>query len=158
VKRGKRATAAALICAGALALVACGGDDNGDGGDGGEPLSDQEYVAQATEICRNAQQRIEQAQQGGNTPSTPEEVESFFSDEVVPVYRDSISQLGELNPPEAKAADHDQFVADANSLGDKIESDPVAYVQQSLRGEEAPEVERLSETGQRLNIGVCFQN
>jgi hypothetical protein len=138
-----------------LALVACGGDDNGDGG---EQLSDEEYVAQATEICQNAQQRIEDVQEGANTPSTPEQVESFFGEEVVPVYRDSISRLDDLNPPEEKAADHDKFVEDANSMGDRIEEDPVGFVEQSLSGEEPPEVARLEETGQRLNIGVCFQN
>lgn len=91
-----RGLAAAILVVGVAALAACGGD-------GGDELSAAELREQADAICADAEEKVEAIPE----PQSLDDVETYL-DRVVPIFRDQISRLQELNPPEELQEDWDR--------------------------------------------------
>lgn len=117
-------------------IVACGGgdDDSGGGDSGGSALSKEEFVSQANEICTEGQQKLEQVQKDvqAKIQSDPTQAANAIQDvvgQLVPVVRETLSQISELNPPADLQSKLDEFTTKANDAVDQLESDPTKITQ-----------------------------
>lgn len=146
-----------LVLALATGLIAagCGDDDSDDGGgtgDGGEPLTKQEFITEADKICSEGDAEIETGADqtfSGDQPPTPEVQEQFATDTVIPNVQSQVDQLGELAPPEG---DEDQIQAllDAAQEGiDAGKDDPSLFT-----GEGDPLAE-ASQLAKDYGLTVC---
>jgi hypothetical protein len=140
-----------------LLTAGCGGgdDDNGDeGADGGEALTEEEYVAQANEICGQGQEEADEIsarlqEQAQDDPDQFDDAVAQAKDELLPVLRDTFNRLGELRPPEELREPHDRLNAAADEAIDGLEEDPNAF-------EADPEqVETITSAVQELGITEC---
>lgn len=123
------------LALGALALLAAGcGDDDGGGGEeeSGPPLSKQDFIAQADEICAQSDQTLTAAAEEtfGSDGTTPprEDQEAFISDVVAPELQSQRDQIAELNAPEEDQEQVDAILSALGSLADNAESDPAAVL------------------------------
>jgi uncharacterized protein YpuA (DUF1002 family) len=113
-----------------LALVAgCGGgDDNDNGGDaGGKTLSQDEFVSQANQICREGAEKInaktKEVQAEIQAAKSAEEQEKAVADvleETAKEYDPYLQQLGDLKPPEEITGDWQKFLDGINEAFDLI--------------------------------------
>ena len=84
----------------ALAAASCGGDG------GGDRLTKDELISQGDAICEKYRSKFEAVDfpnADPTSPNTSDEVLDQFGDaldEVVPIFRDQIGELRDLNPPE----------------------------------------------------------
>src|SRR5687768_9250452 len=104
VRRFTAIIAALLL---AVTVAACGGDD--DDGGGGEALSEAEFVEQANKICADGEAELDEQQPDSENPS-PEEIEEYIDDVLVPNVQEQLDAIGELNPPEDMQADVDAML------------------------------------------------
>lgn len=123
----------------AIGLIAagCGGDDDGNGGDG-EPLTQEQFVAEAQKICDENTADAEQAVSEVQAQADPQDLQQVFVDTfeaLVPILRDTVNRIGELSPPEDLQGTLDEFVTGANEAFDEVESDPEAFFQRAARDE-----------------------
>jgi hypothetical protein len=88
-----------LLLAVGLALAGCGG------GDGGDRLSQAEFVTQADAICQEYEAKLDALGQPQN-----EEQLADFADKAIPIARDGRERLGELNPPENQQENYDRWL------------------------------------------------
>jgi hypothetical protein len=138
-------------------LAACGDDDSGggngdgdateetDGGDetdeGGEALSEEEFIEAGDEICANANEEIDAA---------GEELEEEFPDEVdfsdpevqeaaaeliIPLVRDTVDQFRELEGPDELVDGIEEILAEIEELADEVEDDPSLLAGESPLGD-----------------------
>jgi hypothetical protein len=151
-------TILALAGAGvALVATGCGGDDDDDTtaattatttAAAGEPLSKQEFIAEADTICSQGDREINQAANetfGGGQEPSQEEQEQFVTDTVLPNIQGQIDGIRALTPPEG---DEDQVTAivDAAQSGiDEVEQDPSAFTQQGGGSDPFAEANRLAQ-------------
>lgn len=123
------ASLAALLATGAL-VVGCGGsDDNSTTA----TLSQSEFVAKATAICKPANQRIEAAAHkylGTGGPPTPQAFEQFATAAVIPETQTVIDEFNALTPPADSAQAYDAMVAELQSVNDRLKANPQALSQQ----------------------------
>ena len=88
----------------AMGLIAGGcGDDDDSGDDGGEALTKQQFVTQANAICERGNGELDAAAEetfSKGQPS-PEQLEQFASDTLVPNIQGQIDEIRDLGFPEA---------------------------------------------------------
>jgi hypothetical protein len=160
-------TATAMLAAGlAAALIAAGcGDDDEDtttaatttetgatgatGAAGGEPLSKQQFIAQADEICKQGDKQIDQEAREffGELEQEPEapELEQFATEVVVPNIQQQIDDLRSLSPPEGDE-DEVSAILDAAQEGlDELEADPSSIDEGPDAGGAFAEANRLAQ-------------
>ena len=116
-----------------LAAAGCGGDDDegdagatGATGASGGPLTREEFIAQADEICKQGDRAVNQEGSelfGGQQPSAAE-VEQFANEILVPSLRDQAAGIRSLTPPEGDEDEIDAILAELESATDRIEEDP----------------------------------
>jgi protein-tyrosine-phosphatase len=90
-----RHTGAVVVLA--LALGGCNGDEPGSAGNGDEtsgPLTKEEFIARADEICEETEHRI----QALEPPSTTNELDDY-ADEIEEISDEGIGELRALRPP-----------------------------------------------------------
>jgi hypothetical protein len=150
---------AIVLSVGAFALVACGGDDDGGDGGGEEPLTKEEYVAQAQQICDDAQAQADEVsariqQEVGNDPAKLEGAITQATQELVPIVRDSIDRIAALTPPEDLQDAEDRFVSATDELFAQAEEDP--SVLQSGEQEDSPEAQEAEDAAKELGLEGCF--
>ena len=118
---------AVLTLACALALLAgCGGDDD-KGGSGGKTLSQDEFVSQANQICREGSEKInsktreiqDKIQQAKSADEQQDAVADVLED-TAKEYDPYLERLGKLKPPEELAADWKKFLEGVNEAFDLI--------------------------------------
>jgi peptide subunit release factor 1 (eRF1) len=118
-----------LFAAGlAIGLIAagCGDDDDGDGDGGGEPLTKQEFVAQANQICAEGDKKIDQQGKeifGQGKPSTAQQ-EQFATEVLAPEVQSQVDQIRELTPPEADEETINKILDKAEEGIAQIKADP----------------------------------
>ena len=106
-----------LVLTTVLALLAgCGGGDDGDSG-GGDGPSREEFVADANEICRDGEEKIQeitsQGQQELQQASSDKQRRDAVGDlleQTAEEYRPYLDRLNDLEPPEDLAEDWSNFV------------------------------------------------
>jgi hypothetical protein len=144
---GRLMAVASLVLALALIAAGCGDDDDetttaatttpttttagatGATGATGEPLSHEEFVAQADAICEAGDEEIDsQAQEffpEGGSPGTAEE-EAFVSEVLVPNIQEQIDGIRALTPPEGDEDEVAAILDAAQDAIDQLEDDPSA--------------------------------
>ena|SRR5688572_3612980 len=125
----RRLTALAMVLAVLATGAACGGDDDDDGG--GEALTEAEFIEQADQICADIEAEVD-AQEPETDNPTPEEIEEYIDDVVVPNFQDQIDQISDLNPPEEIQDEVDELIDAAQEALDEVEG---------LSGDEVMELE-----------------
>ena len=118
------------LCAAALAIgliaAGCGDEDDGDGDGGGEPLTKQEFIARADQICKQSDQEIEQQARelfGKGRPSTALQ-EQFATEVLVPEVQSQVDGIRELTPPEGDEETINGILDKADEGIAQIEADP----------------------------------
>jgi hypothetical protein len=88
-----------LLCVLAFAVASCGGGDDAP--------SQEEFADRANEICREAEQSLENV---GEEARTPEEIVPAV-DRVIDELRDAVDRLGDLERPDGEAGERaEEFV------------------------------------------------
>lgn len=133
-----RRTAALAACAAIAAGVAgCGDDDSSGDTTATETITKEEWIAQADAICKAGDDEINQAGEDagfGSNPS-PEELESFYTDTVLPNISDQSDQIEALPVPEGEEEAIgsltdalDQAISDAESdTGSLVDGSSTAF-------------------------------
>ena len=118
--------ACAAVAAGA---AGCGGDDGGDT-TATETLTKEEWIQQADQICSTGDNEIQQAAQDQNlsNKSTPEELETFYTDTVIPSIENQRDQIEALPVPEGEEDPINSITDALDQAIDDAKSDPTALV------------------------------
>jgi outer membrane murein-binding lipoprotein Lpp len=134
--RSTRLLFAALLASGLLVAGGCGGGDDDDGGgdSGGSALTKEEFTAKANEICTEGQDKIAQVQKDvqAKIQEDPTQAANAIQEvvgQLVPVIRETLTQIGQLTPPAELQAKLDEFTTKANDAVDQLESDPSKVTQ-----------------------------
>lgn len=139
---------------GALALVACGDDDNGDGGDS--------FVADADALCGDAAvERTEVDQRIGSPDSDADAIELVEGSTAIE--EDLIAELAELEPPEDAAEAFDALIAarqEAVDMGEEAiaaaeQSDPERFNEISAERDAA--LDEARESAEEAGLETCAQ-
>src|SRR5688572_1624400 len=117
-KPARSKTLSLLAATSVLALAGCGGDDetttsttagvSGATGVSGTPLTEEEFVSQANEICAEANSAVEEL--GGPTSTSPEAL-GEYARAIIEIAEPLLEQFEALVPPEDLQADFDAYVA-----------------------------------------------
>jgi hypothetical protein len=116
------------LALGLAMLTGCGGggDDNGGDGGGGQ-LSQEEFVSQANEICREGSEKInsktQEVQSRIQDAKTPEEQQKAVADvleDTAKEYDPYLDRLAALDPPDDISADWKKFVDGVSDAFDLI--------------------------------------
>jgi len=146
-----------LVLALATGLIAAGcGDDDDDGGDeGGEALTEQEFITQADQICSDGDAEIEAEEQQffGQGEPTQAEIERYATDVFVPGVQSQIDGIRGLEPPEEIEGEVTEFLDTAQTALDGVEEDPSAFGDQQGEDPFAEATQMASDLGLR----VCAQ-
>jgi len=124
--------AATLAVVLSLGLAACGSsDDSGDSGD--STLSNSELIAQADQVCTDYNQKLTKIQENSDltASSSKEDISAFISDDIVPLYKDQIADLRELNPNEDDSEAFNDIVDTLDSELKAVEDDPEGSIDDS---------------------------
>jgi hypothetical protein len=129
-----RKTLAFAALAAALALAGCGGDDGG----GGEPLSQEDFVAQADAICEEYEAKLDAL----GTPQSQEDL-AEFAEKSVPIAEEGQGKLAELTPPADLQEAYDEWLAQ----GDKA-VDIVQRLEQAAQDNDQEEIQAIATEAQ----------
>ena len=127
--------AAILAVVLSLGLAACGSsDDSGDSGDSGNAtLSNSELIAQADQVCTDYNDKLTEIQKNADldSDSSKADIAAFISDDIVPLYKDQIADLRELNPNEDDSEAFNDIVDTLDSELKAVEDDPEGSIEES---------------------------
>jgi hypothetical protein len=151
---------ASLLLAGLLAtgLIAagCGDDDEDENGDGGEALSEQEFITQADQICTEGDAEVESQERGffGKSKPSQAEVEQYVSEVVVPGIQSQIDGIRELEARDEIEGQVTEFLDTAEGDLDEIEQNPNLLTQGGQGADPFAETRQL---GADIGLKVCAQ-
>jgi hypothetical protein len=139
---------AALVCAAfAVAVAGCGGGDDststtastgvsGATGASGAPLTKEQFIQQADQICQQGNDATQQAANqlfGGQKP-TDEQVTQFVNDSLAPAIQTEIDQIGALTPPAGDEDDIQAMLGAVSDALDQIKQDPSSLLASDNEG------------------------
>lgn len=134
----------------ALVLVA------GCGGGNGERLSHEEFVAQADAICERQVAKIKAVPQ----PESLEELDEY-AEKVIPLAKEEVEQLHELEPPQADEEKVEQMLDDVEAtvsaverIGEAAKAGDQAQLQAAIAEGQAADA-RAERTSRELGLKVC---
>jgi hypothetical protein len=110
----------------ALAIGACGDDDDGDSTEPtstGAELSKEEFIAQADEICAKGDAAIDK-QGAAFAASAGQRNDELVGDVIAPGLREEIEQIRALNPPASDKKEVDAFLDKFEEGVDALEENP----------------------------------
>ena len=110
------ARTATMISLAAIVAVpaACGGDDSSD-------VTKKEFIAKADAVCKETNDKIEALVSDLPQDTTTEQAAQITVDKAIPLFRDQIEQLRDLDPPAADADDLEQLWDDLDASTDELE-------------------------------------
>lgn len=124
----------ALGAAGAIAvgLAACGSDDSSDDSSSATTdtaateISTDDFTTQGNQICADGNKELAQGQNDAfaDGQPTPDELDAYVSDTLVPSIQGQIDDLRALGAPADEADDVTAFLDDAQTALDELEADP----------------------------------
>jgi len=163
----------ALALAAGLIAAGCGDDDDtttaatttsttttagatGATGATGEPLSKDEFIAQADAACKAGDKKIDAAadETFSNGNPSQEEQEAFVTDDVIPNVQDEVDAIGALTPPEGDEEEVAAIVDAAQAAIDEITADPSTLTEQGA-GDPFAEANQLAKD---YGLEVCGQD
>jgi hypothetical protein len=169
------ATLLALALAAGLIAAGCGDDDDdtattastttvstgatgATGAATGEPLTKDEFIAQADAVCKAGDKKIDAAAKetfsGGGQPSQADQ-EAFVTDDVIPNVQDEVDGIAALTPPEGDEDEVSAIVDSAQDAIDQIESDPSALTEGASADDPFAEANQLAK---EYGLKVCGQS
>jgi hypothetical protein len=106
-----------ILAALAVGAVGCGGSDEES------TISKTDFIAQANEICKTANDQVDAAsnEELSNSP-TNEEIEAFWNDTARPSVEDQVAQIRELGAPEGDEEQIDTFLTEVESATEEAQS------------------------------------
>jgi hypothetical protein len=109
---------ATLISLAALVVVpvACGGDD-----DDASDVTKEEFIANADAICKASNDKIGELFTDLPDDTTSEQAAQLTIGKALPIFRDQVDQLRELDLPAADADDLEQLWDDLDASTDELE-------------------------------------
>lgn len=115
------------------ALAGCGpfGDDEEDST---EALDAKEFVQRGDEICRSAQQQVTELRR--EPPSTPRQ-SARFTEQLIGVFEQEVSELEVLEPPADRAAAFDRYL--------EAREEAIAFLEEGLAAAEREDAEGYAE-------------
>lgn len=113
--------AALAIAFAAFAAAGCGDDGDDTETSSGEPLSKEEFIAQADEICESGDAEIEQQ---ALDLGTDVDADTLVTTVIVPGTRDQVEQIRSLVPPEGDEDVINDFLDTFDRGLDELENDP----------------------------------
>jgi hypothetical protein len=130
-------------------LAACGGD-------GGKPLTQEQYAAKADAICGKYKKQTDALAQPANLADLGK-----VADQVIPILEGARSDLGKLKPAAdeettANAWLHqfDVIIGDVGKIRDKANDNDTAAVQ-ALAGPALEHNQRANQLARQLGMTVC---
>jgi hypothetical protein len=123
-----------ITCLLAVGLIAAGcGDDDDDGGDGDSGSTTQaettaatqpkaDFIAAGNEICSEGNAELEASE--GPADESPESMDAFVTDFLVPTIQKQIDSLRDLDPPDEGADEISSILDDAQAELDTLAEDP----------------------------------
>ncbi|MCB0876943.1 MAG: hypothetical protein KDB46_12190 [Solirubrobacterales bacterium] len=114
----------------AVALAACGSDDGDDTSATDTTtaaISQDDWVAQANQICADGNKEIEQAAPDGN------DIEAFVTDTFIPGIQSQIDAIRALGAPEGMEDQITEFLDGAEDDLDTLEQDPSSLSNNSFK-------------------------
>jgi hypothetical protein len=128
----------ALVCAAfALGVAGCGGDDEtssttttsstsvgATGATGGEPLTKDEFIAQADAVCAAGDQTINAAGQSLGQNPTEEQLTEVITGTVVPTISGEFDAIDALTPPEGDEDAIAELLASGRAAIEEITDNP----------------------------------
>jgi len=144
------AVAATALCA--LALAACGGDDDSTTDTTqGTPLTHDDFVAQADSICQSADDELDQVgQELGNSPSQAD-LEQTVEDTVVPNLQQQLNAIEALGAPEGETEQVDEITSGLSDAIDELEQDPSKITDDTLFAD-------VNQKAEDFGLTVCGAN
>ncbi len=113
--------AALALAIAAFAIAGCGDDGDDTETSSGDPLSKEEFIAQADEICESGDADIEQQALDLGVGVDPDELVTTV---IVPGTRQQVEQIRELAPPEGDEEEINEFLDTFDRGLDELENDP----------------------------------
>ena len=116
------------VIAAALALTLAAGCGD-DGGPSEESLTKAEFIEQADAICAAGNKELNSLEPEFAAGKNPAEiVDSFVSEELVPVLQAEHDDIEALGAPEGDEAEVENLLASLQEAIDAAEEDPMAFV------------------------------
>ena len=107
-----------LTLACAVCLVACGGDDeepatSGSGSGADADAAQEDWTAEVNAICKRNERETQKlaAQAQEESEARDEELTADIIERTIPLQKQLLGELGEIEPPEDVAEDYDAFLA-----------------------------------------------
>jgi hypothetical protein len=144
------AVVATALCA--LALAACGGDDDTTTDTTqGTPLTHDDFVAQADAICQTANAELDAVGQDlGNAPSQAD-LEKAVEDTVIPNLQDQLNQIEALGAPEGETEQVDEITTGLSDAIDELEQDPGKITDENVFAD-------VNQKAEDFGLTVCGAN
>jgi hypothetical protein len=105
----------ALVAALALAAAGCGGDDETTA----EPLTKEEFITQADEICTEGNEELATEEQ-----PDPENLDAFITDTLAPNLQEQHDGIAALGVPEGDEEEIESLLDNLQEGIDALEEDP----------------------------------
>lgn len=125
----------------AFAVASCGDDD--DGGDNNAP-SRAEFAQRANQICRQAEQALENL---GENAETPQDIVDTV-DQVIEETTDAVDQLADLDRPEGEAGQAAEEFVDATRQD--IENRAIPALEELREAIESADQQAITDAATRL--------
>jgi hypothetical protein len=127
-----RATAACAVVALAFAAASCGGDDSSsssrNNSKGNSSVSKSEFIKNATAVCKDFADQAQAKSSSLPNTATQQQQAQFVIDELVPLFRQEVQHLRDLDAPAADADTlnqiWDKLDSGADTLEQKLKDDP----------------------------------
>lgn len=117
--------AALAVAVAAFAVAGCGDDSDDTDTASGDPLSKEEFIAQADEICETGDAQIEQE---ALELGTNADADTLVTTVIVPGTRTQVEQIRALVPPEGDEETINEFLDTFDRGLDELENDPSILV------------------------------
>ncbi len=130
-----RVTAACAVVALALAAASCGGDDDSSSSSKSS-VSKSEFIKSATAVCKNFADQAQAKSSSLPQTATQQQQAQFVIDELVPLFRQEVQKLRDLDVPAADADTlnkiWDNLDSGADTLEQKLKDDPAGAFSDSV--------------------------
>jgi hypothetical protein len=105
-----------VVAAIALGVAGCGGDDE-------TTISKSDFITQANEICKTANDQVDAASNEELSANpTPEEIEAFWNDTARPSAEEQVQQIRDLGAPEGDEEQIDALLAAVESATEEAQT------------------------------------
>lgn len=118
-------SAAALAIVGATVIAACGGSDTDQGGSNSEPLTHDELIEAADQICADYDAAAEKLELPSDIPADEDldeldpkhiEVLSAYIGDGIDLFNTQVDALAALTPPQDQSSDWNALIDDLEAM------------------------------------------